>query len=644
MNYLDSLQWLYDLQYIGIKLGLTNTKALLAELGNPHDGLKIIHVAGTNGKGSVCAFLTSILIEAGYKVGTYTSPHLREFGERIAINGFPMTHDELVRRISRIKPRVEELAGREGSGKADCTFFETSTCMAFDHFARRKVDFAIMEVGMGGRLDSTNVADPVISIITSIGLDHTEHLGETLVEIAGEKAGIIKKGRPVVCGVEQKETAYVIRKKAKKMGARVIQPIKIKAKKMDARGTTFELDGGVIRIHLAGEHQLKNTGVAIAAIGELRAQGYDIQPDALRSGLENTRWPGRLQFARLRPPILLDAAHNPAGAEKLADFISTHLEDKKIIGIIGMVNTKDSENYIRTLEPVLDRVIITSPDYEKALAPEDLADFVSGDHDVAQCIGDAISLGMNFMDDDGVVLVTGSIFTVSDAVAYLDQMRIREMMELLSHHYPVGAFPGKEVGENETTLGKRSGDAFDVLISTILSQRTRDENTHAASTALFAVYQTPEELANADVSTVEELIRPAGFYKQKARKIIDTARVMVAKHDSRVPEGMDELLALPGVGRKTANCVLVYGFNKPAMPVDTHVHRISNLIGLIKTREPDHSEFALIDLIPKEYWIDINRLMVRHGQVICRPVNPQCHKCFMSHICDTGICRLAGID
>ncbi len=627
MNYEDSLEWLYDLQYIGIKLGLANTKALLAELGDPHDKLKIIHVAGTNGKGSVCAFLTSVLVEAGHKVGTYTSPHLKEFGERIAINGYPMTHDELVRGIARIKPKVEELASRKNN-KADCTFFETSTCMAFDHFARRKVDFAIMEVGMGGRLDSTNVAEPIISVITSIGLEHTEHLGNTLGEIAGEKAGIIKKGRPVVCGVEQKEALAIIQKKAKIMGARLVKP------------GNYNFEEQQVEIKLAGEHQLKNARVAITVLDELKKQGYDIEPDALKRGLENTRWPGRLQFARLQPTILLDAAHNPAGAESLAGFISTQLGDKKVTGIVGMINTKDPENYMKALEPVLDRVIVTAPEYEKALAPEELADFVSGKHEICRSVGDALDSTMREHGKNVIILVTGSIFTVSDAVAHLDQLRIREMMDLMGAHYPVGAFPGKEVGSNETTLGKRSGDTFDVLISTILSQRTRDENTHIASTALFERYTTPEELANADVSIVEELIRPAGFYKQKARKIIDTARALIEHHGSEVPEDMDELLALPGVGRKTANCVLVYGFNKPAMPVDTHVHRISNLIGLINTREADHSEFALIDLIPEEYWIDINRFMVRHGQVVCKPINPQCHKCFMSHICDTGIDRL----
>ena len=182
-----------------------------------------------------------------------------------------------------------------------------------------------------------------------------------------------------------------------------------------------------------------------------------------------------------------------------------------------------------------------------------------------------------------------------------------------------------------------------MLISTILSQRTRDQNTHVASENLFAVYDTPEKLANADPDEVERLIKPAGFYIQKTKKIMETARILVEKHDSQVPEDIDELLDLPGVGRKTANCVLVYGFERPAIAVDTHVHRISNLMGLVRSQVPDETEIALEKILPKEYWIDINRLLVRHGQEMCKPINPQCGKCFLGHVCDTGIYRLGNI-
>ncbi|MCK5037915.1 MAG: hypothetical protein KAS16_02340 [Thermoplasmata archaeon] len=646
MNHEESLEWLYNLQYIGIKLGLDNTKALLSELGNPHDKLKIIHVAGTNGKGSVCAFLTSILTEAGYKVGTYTSPHLRHFGERIAINGFPMTEQELTGSIQRVKKKVEKLDKED----VKCTFFETATAMAFDHFSRRKVDFAIMEVGMGGRLDSTNVSDPIISVITSIGLDHTQHLGDVIEDIAGEKAGIIKKGRPVVCGIRDVEALKVIENKARKMKANMIEVHDIHdAHNIETSifGSTFKVttprsELADITIRLAGRHQIDNALIAIATVHELEKQGFEIPEEKLKKGLANTIWNGRLQVARTSPLVIVDGTHNPPGARALEEFVSRELAGKRKIGIIGMLEDKDHVGIVKALEPVLDDIIITAPSYHRALKPETLAKDISKDIEVCQTVDKAIDKGLARAGNSSknMVLITGSIFTASDALAHLDQLRISEMMELMSEYYPVGAFPGKEVGENETTLGKRSGDAFDVLISTILSQRTRDENTHRASTALFDIYPTPEELANADPARVEELIRPAGFYKQKTRKIIETAREIVEKHGSEVPEDIDQLLELPGVGRKTANCVLVYGFNKPAMPVDTHVHRISNLIGLIKTREADHSELALIDLVPEEYWIDINRLMVRHGQVICKPINPQCHKCFMNHICDTGIYRL----
>lgn len=640
-EYENSLDWLYRLQFLGTKLGLDNTKALLAGLGNPEKKLRVIHVAGTNGKGSVCAIVSSILREAGYKVGTYASPHLKEFGERISINGYPMSHDEFVRAIKRIRPKVEELAHLEKS--VNCTFFETTTAMALDHFARRKVDFAVIEVGMGGRLDSTNIVRPEICAITSIDLEHTEHLGDTLAEIAGEKVGIVKTGVPVVVGELPPEALAVVKKIAKSRRAPVIIAPEIEAARDDAFGFYLDHDGGVAgkagggrRFNLAGEHQLDNLAVALSLIDSLDA---DVPREAIDLGLENVRWPGRLQWARLDPPVLLDSAHNPAGAAALRKFVCKHLAAKKIVGVVGMIKTKDAGGFAAEIGPVFDEVVVTQPTYDKRLDADELAGHFSGEVETCQSVEKALKSAMKKAGKDGVVLVTGSIFLVSDAVAVLDRMRISEMFKLLKAEYPIGAFPGKEVGGNETTLGKRQGDAFDVLISTILSQRTRDENTHLASTQLFSVYPTPEALANADMSRVEELIRPAGFYRQKAGKIVATARAIVDRHGAVVPKDVDELLALPGVGRKTANCVLVYGHNIPAMPVDTHVHRISNLLGLINTPDPDASEAALVNLIPKKYWIDINRLLVRHGQVVCIPVRPRCEVCFISHLCDAGICR-----
>ncbi len=666
MNYDEHLEWLYDLQWHGMKLGLANTEALLAELQNPHEGLKIIHVAGTNGKGSVCAILTSVLVKAGYKVGTYTSPHLSDFTERIAVNGIPVSEGDIVSSIKRIKPKIEKLANRDDEIK--CTFFEATTAMAFDIFSRKKVDIAIMEVGMGGRLDSTNVADPIISVITNIGLDHTQHLGDSIRDIAFEKAGIIKKNRPVICGARQADAIDIIQKKAKKMGAGLTlvhddyRALRIES---DIFGSDIDIKtpNGIlkdIQIPLAGKHQIGNAMIAIAAIDKLVELGYEIDQDVLHKGIEATRWRGRLQVARTSPLVILDGTHNPPGAEALKDFVLEELADKKIIGIIGMLEDKDAKGFVEKVEHLFDEIVITAPDYHRAMLAEELAEFISMNSNIEKKMASALDRALAMTEDDdygnSVILITGSIFTASDALAHLDQLRIDIIFHELKKAYPIGAFPGLEVGGNETykpgreiddetghetTLGKRSGDAYNVLISTILSQRTRDQNTHIASENLFAVYDTPEKLANADPNEVERLIKPAGFYVQKTKKIMDTARILVEKYDSQVPEDIDELLDLPGVGRKTANCVLVYGFERPAIAVDTHVHRISNLMGLVRSQVPDDTEISLERILPKEYWIDINRLLVRHGQEICKPINPQCGKCFLSHICDTGIYRLS---
>jgi len=643
MNYERSIQWLYDLQFFGMKLGLDNTLALMEELGNPHERLKVIHVAGTNGKGSVCAFLTSVLKEAGYKVGTYTSPHLREFGERICINGFPMTKDEVVRSTSIIKPVVERLAKDD----VKCTFFETATAMALHHFAKRKVDFAVVEVGMGGRLDSTNVVKPLVSVITNIGLEHTQHLCDSISKIASEKAGIIKNGRPVICGVKKTEALRIIEGQCKRMSAPltitqdVVEPEIISA---DLYGSTVSFKIGKqcleeCRINLAGSHQIENAATAVAVVEVLKDQGFAIENDILKSGLEKTHWGGRLQVVGTSPLVIVDTSHNKFGAETLAAFVNEQLKGKRVIAVVGMLEDKDHTGFMKAMKPVFDELILTEPGYHRKMEAEQLAK-IAGNGAVVKGVGKAVSRALELAKEDGVILITGSIFTASDALAFLDSRKVEEVMNILPELYPIGAFPGREVGENETTLGKRTGDAFNVLISTILSQRTRDENTHVASEALFSKYNTPEKLAGADITEVEKLIRPAGFYRNKARMITEVSKVLIDRHGSEVPEELDALLKLPGVSRKTANCVLVYGFRKPAMPVDTHVHRISNLLGLIITKEPEHSEFALMELIPEKYWLDINRLLVRHGQKVCKPIGPQCGECPVSHVCDFGIYKL----
>lgn len=635
MEYDEAIEWLYDLQYFGVKLGLDNTTALLDSLGNPHEKFRSIHVAGTNGKGSTCAFISSILSTAGYKVGRYTSPHLKEFGERIAIDDFPMMRDEIVREIGRVRGKVEMLAGEK---KGQCTFFETATAMAFDHFARRKVDYAVVEVGMGGRLDSTNVLEPDVAVITNISMEHTEHLGDSIGKITGEKAGIIKPGLPTVCGPVDKAAWKIIEKKCREMKSKLLavnDSVKIECHEENIYGAVFDIKIGRrtiknVRTRMAGGHQLANIATAIMAI---EATGPKISDKEIMRGIERTRWPARLQVVRTSPLVVLDATHNPGGAGTLASYLDDHFNKPKPNGVFGMLEDKDAAAFSKELDGRFSELFVTEPAYNRRMPAKELAKYFSGKISVEENVAEAINKALK---KNKPVIISGSIFTAADALAHLDRLRINKIMEKLADLYLVGAYPGGTPHEEKPPEIDET-EPFRVLITTILSQRTRDENTRVAAANLFAKYRTPEELAGAKSKVIETLIKPAGFPHQKAGKIIETAKVIWARYDSKVPDNIDELVRLPGVGRKTANCVLAYGFKIPAIAVDTHVHRMTNLWGLAKTKSPDDTEEALTRLIPKKYWLEVNRLMVRHGQKICKPIKPKCEKCPISHLCDYGI-------
>jgi len=634
-EYDEAINWLYDLQFFGMKLGMSNTLALLEELGNPHEKFKSIHVAGSNGKGSVCAFLTSILKEGGQKVGTYTSPHLGQFGERIAINGIPMTRTEVVKAIQHIRPKIEALRKRD----IQCTFFETTTCMAFHYFSRRRIDIAVVEVGMGGRLDSTNVISPELAIITNISREHSQHLGDTIPEIAGEKAGIIKKGIPTITSVREKKALAVIESQCKKMNSKLHklhELVDIEISDSGIYGSTLNLkmpkNQLEAMIKLPGQHQAVN-----AATAALSAEMVGLDHSAIEKGLAKTEWPARLQVIRNNPMVILDSTHNPGGAKALASVLME--QKQKPILILGMLEDKEAGPVIGALEPLARRIIVTQPDYHRKMAAKALASHFSGKVEIISKLPKAVDKAIKTAKNNEIILITGSIFTASGVLAHLNQLRISEMMDILSELYGIGAYPGRDpVTDGPPPPG--SQDPFHVLISTILSQRTKDENTHKATEQLFEKYDTPKKLAEVKPADIYELIRPAGFYKQKAEKIIQTSKIIHENYRSNVPDTMEELVSLPGVGRKTASCVLAYGFGLPAIAVDTHVHRISNLLGLVKTSGPDDTEEALMFLVPQEHWHGINRLLVRHGQSICRPINPRCNECPISHICDFGIYRL----
>ncbi|MBW1896017.1 MAG: bifunctional folylpolyglutamate synthase/dihydrofolate synthase, partial [Deltaproteobacteria bacterium] len=367
----EHLAALYRLRRFGIKFGLDTITRLLRGLENPQNRFPSIHVAGTNGKGSIAAFLSSILDRGGYKVGLYTSPHLIRFNERIQINGRPIPNNDLAQVL-------EAVQGIYTQGEPP-TFFECATAMALYYFAVKKVDWAVVETGMGGRYDATNVVEPEVSIISNISMEHQVYLGNTLAEIAREKAGIIKQGAGVVTGVRQKTPLEVIEAVAKQKGAplyRLGKEIRIR-KVTDEAFTYFGINHNWPRvgISLMGDHQRTNAALALGAAELLQEKGLHLPDEAIYEGLEGTSWPGRLEIVSKQPFVLLDGAHNPSAMRKLRKFLENSDVFRRLIMVVGILEDKGWKSMLRELSAVSDRMIITKPHYERAADPYELASF-----------------------------------------------------------------------------------------------------------------------------------------------------------------------------------------------------------------------------------------------------------------------------
>jgi len=306
MDYDTTLEHLYRLERFGIKLGLDNIRRLLALLGDPHRGLKVLHVTGTNGKGSVCASAASVLENAGYRVGLYTSPHLVRFNERIQVNRTPIADDEVLRLWSGMQPAIRAMTAARAIDHP--TFFEVTTAMAFEHFRERKVDVAVIEVGMGGRMDATNVVDGLVSVVTRVDLEHTEHLGRTVSRIAREKAGIIKPTSRAV--TVSQEALPVIEARCRDVHAPLVvvgRDVRAERRGGDLRGQEVRVRGSFgeidVRTPLLGAFQVENLALAVTALVQLREAGFVIPDEAIRNGLASTRWPARLDLIREKPSI-----------------------------------------------------------------------------------------------------------------------------------------------------------------------------------------------------------------------------------------------------------------------------------------------------------------------------------------------------
>jgi dihydrofolate synthase/folylpolyglutamate synthase len=426
MNYFDAIQYLYDrlpvFHQVGgaaYKPGLDNTITLLNALNNPQTGFRSIHIAGTNGKGSVSNFLAAMLQKAGYKTGLYTSPHLIDFRERIRVNGKMIDKQYVVDFVGQNKDLFAEI---------NPSFFEATMAMAFNYFADCKVDIAIIEVGLGGRLDSTNVIHPELSVITNISYDHVVFLGDTLEKIAFEKAGIIKSKTPVIIGEALPETRSVFEAKAKIENAPVYfaeERVKVKFKEYKNHKMVVETaDNKLFTVDLCGMYQLKNIATTLTAIEQLKLLNFEISDTHLREGLENvseiTGLQGRWQILQQNPTVIVDTAHNPAGIQFVTEQLRT-LNYSRLRIIIGMVNDKDSSSMLALL-PKNAQYYFTQANIERALSVELLrqkAQSYDLEGDMYLSVKQAVKSALLESSPDDFILITGSNYVVGEALASL---------------------------------------------------------------------------------------------------------------------------------------------------------------------------------------------------------------------------------
>jgi dihydrofolate synthase/folylpolyglutamate synthase len=424
MNYADSLKYLVDLghELHGVKFGLESITAILSSLGDPHLKYSTAIVAGTNGKGSTSAILASILQCAGYRTGLYTSPHLVRVNERIRVAGYEIPDEDFAAAFSEVRRAVELLIAQKTLEKLP-SFFEFLTATAFQYFARAGVEFAVLEVGMGGRLDATNVIEPRIAVITNIGLDHVEFLGSTHVAIAGEKAGVIKWNRPVISGCDHPEAAEVIRHKCQELSAELIETASF-AGISNLRSTdgrfAFDLALGddhftALRPPLLGRFQAKNAVTAVAAAWRLGREGFHISRRAIVEGLCGAKWPGRLEPLLQHPLVLLDGAHNPAAAREIAEFAAEHLSGRRIRLVYASMRDKAIGEISETLFPLAAEIYLTRPNHERAATPEEILAAMSFRPD---CVfiepepSSALEAACAASSPEDAILVFGSLFLV----------------------------------------------------------------------------------------------------------------------------------------------------------------------------------------------------------------------------------------
>ncbi|MFA5110834.1 MAG: folylpolyglutamate synthase/dihydrofolate synthase family protein [Desulfobaccales bacterium] len=409
--------WVFDLQKFGIKFGLSSTLSLLARLQLDYQQGRYIHIAGTNGKGSVAAMLSAILTRAGYPAGLFTSPHLVSFTERFRLKDQEVTEARLLALINEVRAAVDD--------SEPPTFFEFATAMAFLYFLQEGADPIILETGMGGRLDATNIVQPLVSVITNITRDHQEHLGEGLLAIAGEKAGVIKPGTPLVTLARQKQVLDLFRRRCQEVGAPLYQggaDFKTRGK----TGGSFDYSGlahhyAGLSLSLKGRHQYGNAALALAVTELLGRSGFALPEAAIREGLNDTRWPGRLEQLAQDARVLLDGAHNPAAALTLSQNLKRARGNGRLILVMGVMADKDVDTILARLLPLAQTVIFTQPQYFRAATTRDLAKRAQPyGLEIMQVprVAAAIRQAQSLAGPGDRIVVTGSLYTVGEAKEY----------------------------------------------------------------------------------------------------------------------------------------------------------------------------------------------------------------------------------
>ncbi len=417
----DPTEYIYSFSLFGrkggYKPGLDRIAFMLEQAGNPHKKFRTVHIGGTNGKGSTAALLDSMLQTNGLKTGRFTSPHLHHYGERMMINSVPMDDDTLEKLVLEVKPIIEQVEEKTGEGPP--SFFEVTTFLAFYYFAREEIDLGVIEVGLGGRLDATNVLLPDLTAITNVGLEHTHFLGDTIEKIATEKAGIIKESVPIITGALSPALEVIKNRAAEKKApfislhqdySWVRQEQRLEGQKFNIKGPERKYRN--LFIPLAGTHQMDNAVLAVAL-----AERLGVSEERIRKGLARAYWPGRLEVAGFQPLIILDGAHNPSGFETLTSFLEDEFPGKKVVFVLSFLKDKDVNPFLQKIEKKAEKVLFTRVENFRAASPWALREMVENEKipmEVIPSIEEALSRAREIAGPGGIVCLTGSLYAVGE--------------------------------------------------------------------------------------------------------------------------------------------------------------------------------------------------------------------------------------